>query len=114
VFEETLAVPREELRRGCFVLNSAGEMGPRDPDVAEIAAATLARQERAFAGALRRGVRSGELALTPRRIEELARFFVGALQGVRMVARADPGSPALRDMVAVAMRSLDDAARRKR
>jgi TetR/AcrR family transcriptional repressor of nem operon len=114
VFEDMLALPRDELRRGCFVLNSAGEMGARDRDVAQIAAATLARQERAFADALRRGVRAEELDLTPRRIEELARFLLGAFQGVRMVARADPSSPALRDMVAVVLRTLDDAARRAR
>jgi TetR/AcrR family transcriptional regulator, transcriptional repressor for nem operon len=114
IFEDALQLPRDELRRGCFVLNSAGEMGARDRDVAEVAAASLVRQERAFAGALRRGVREGELALAPRRIEELARFFVGALQGMRMVARADPASPALGDMAAVALRTLDDAARRRR
>ena len=114
VFEQTLALPRDSMRRGCFVLNSAGEMGARDRDVAQIAASSLERQEQLFADALRRGVRRRELALTARRIEELARFLVGALQGLRMVARADPASPALRDVATVALRTLDDAARRPR
>lgn len=109
VFEASIAAPEEELRRGCLVLSSAAEVAPRDGDVAQLAASTLARQERIFADALRRGAREGELALTPRRVEQLARFLMGALQGIRMVAKADPSSPALADMVKVAMQQLDDA-----
>ncbi len=110
LFERTLSLPREELRRGCFVLNSAAEIGARDPQVASLAASTLARQERIFADALRRGVRSGELRLTPRGIEQLSRFLMGSLQALRIVARADPASPALADIARTALRPLDEAA----
>lgn len=109
VFERTLAAPREELRRGCFVLNSAAEIGARDREVASLAASTLARQERIFADALRRGVRSGELRLTPRAVEQLSRFLMGSLQALRIVARADPASPALADIARAALRPLDEA-----
>ncbi len=106
LLEGTISLPREELRRGCFVLNSAAELGERDPEVARLAASTLARQERVFADALRRGVRSGELDLTPRRIEQLSRFLMGSLQALRIVARADPGSPALADIAKTAQQAL--------
>jgi hypothetical protein len=60
-----------------------------------------------LAEALRRGARDGELHLPPRRIEQTARFLVSALQGLRVMAKAMPDSPALRDTVAVALRAID-------
>jgi hypothetical protein len=67
----------------------------------------MARQERAFAEALRRGVERGELDLTPRRIEQIARFLVGAMQGLLVMAKATPDSPTLRDIVAATLRAID-------
>jgi hypothetical protein len=55
-------------------------------------------------------VRSGELRLTPRGIEQLSRFLMGSLQALRIVARADPASAALADIARAALRPLDDAA----
>jgi TetR/AcrR family transcriptional repressor of nem operon len=91
---------------GCFLVNAATELLPRDPEVGRLVASALARQERAFADVLRRGVRRGELKLSPRRIEQTARFLVGALQGLRVMAKATPDSPALRDVVDVALRAI--------
>lgn len=109
LFERTVALPENELRRGCFLLNSAAEIGARDPEVARLAASTLARQERVFADVLRRGVRAGELDLSARRVEQLARFLMGSLQALRIVARADPASPALPDIARAALRAVDAA-----
>jgi TetR/AcrR family transcriptional repressor of nem operon len=92
---------------GCFLVNSATELLPRDPEVGRVVASAMARQERALAEALRRGARQGELRLTPRRIEETARFLVGTLQGLRVLAKAAPDSPALRDTIAVALRAIE-------
>ena len=92
---------------GCFLVNAATELLPRDAEVGRLVASTLARQERALAEALRRGVREGELHLAPNRIEQTARFLVGALQGLRVMVKATPGSAALRDMVAVTLRAID-------
>ena len=58
----------------------------------------------------RHWARSGELELTPRRIEQLSRFLMGSLQALRVVARADPASPALADIAATGLRTLDQAA----
>ncbi len=93
--------------QGCFLVNAATELLPRDAEVGRLVASTLARQERALAEALRRGVREGELHLAPNRIEQTARFLVGALQGLRVMVKAMPESAALRDVVAVTLRAID-------
>jgi len=105
VFQQVLASAGCE--NGCFLLNSAAELLPRDPEVGEVVASAMKRQEHALAEALRRGVREGELRLPPKRIGQTARFLVGMLQGLPMMAKATPGSPALRDAISVALRVID-------
>ena len=105
-FQIVLAAPLADLRRGCFVVNSAAELAARDAEVARISAAALRQQERFFAEVLRKGVRDGELSLSQRRLEQTARFLMGALQGLRLVAKADPSSPALDDIVDVTLQVL--------
>ena len=92
---------------GCFLVNSAAELLPRDAEVGRLVASTMGRQEKALTEALRRGVREGELHLPPKRIEQTARFLMGALQGLPMMGKAMPDSPVLRDVVAVALRVID-------
>jgi len=105
VFDDALGCADRD--QGCFLVNAATELLPRDAEVGRLVASTMARQERALAEALRRGVREGELHLPPKRIEETARFLVGALQGLRVMVKATPGSAALRDVVAVTLRAID-------
>jgi TetR/AcrR family transcriptional regulator, transcriptional repressor for nem operon len=105
VFDDVLQSAGRD--RGCFLVNASTELLPRDAEVGRLVASALARQERALAEALRRGVRQGELQLTPKRIEQTARFLVGALQGLHVMVKAMPDSPALRDVVAVALRAID-------
>ena len=105
VFEDALGCADRD--QGCFLVNAATELLPRDAEVGQLVASTMARQERALAEALRRGVREGELKLAPKRIEQTARFLVGALQGLRVMVKAMPGSAALRDVVAVTLRAID-------
>jgi TetR/AcrR family transcriptional repressor of nem operon len=105
VFDTTVRGANRDC--GCFMVNSATELLPDDGDVRRIVASAMNRQERAFAEALRRGVRNGELHLSPKRIEQTARFLVSALQGLRVMVKAAPDSAALRDTVAVALRAIE-------
>jgi TetR/AcrR family transcriptional regulator, transcriptional repressor for nem operon len=105
VFENGLRGENRDC--GCFLVNSTSELLPRDAEVGRIAVSALAGQERALVEALRRGVREGELRLSPKRIEQTARFLVSTLQGLRVMVKAMPDSPALRDTVAVALRAID-------
>jgi TetR/AcrR family transcriptional regulator, transcriptional repressor for nem operon len=110
VFESALQGATREC--GCFLVNSAAELLPRDPEVGRLVASTMKRQEQALVDALRRGVREGELSLTPKRIEQTARFLMGTLQGLPVLAKSMPGSAVPRDVVAVALRVIDGDASR--
>ena len=105
VFES--ALDDGTLECGCFMVNSAAELLPRDPEVGRLVASAMKRQEKALVGALRRGVREGELSLTPKRIEQTARFLMGTLQGLPVLAKTMRDSSVLRDTVAVALRVID-------
>jgi hypothetical protein len=52
-------------------------------------------------------VREGELHLTPKRIEQTARFLVSALQGLHVMVKATRDSAALQDTLTVALRAID-------
>ena len=95
-----------EQRRGCFMVNTAAELSALDPKAAKAVQASQRGLEALFFKALRRAHESGELPASkdPR---ALARFLVGALQGLRLAAKADPGSPALRDIARITLAALD-------
>jgi len=105
IFESVLRSADREC--GCFLVNAASELLPREPEVGRIVASAMARQEKALAGALRRAVRKGDLRLPPRRIEQTARFLMASLQGLIVMTKAMPRSRAGRDAAAMALRAIE-------
>jgi len=105
IFESVLRGAEREC--GCFLVNAASELLPRDPEVGRVVASAMARQEKSLAGALRRAVRKGQLRLPPRRIEQTARFLLGVLQGLVVMTKAMPGSHAARDAAEMAIRAIE-------
>ncbi|MEA2746641.1 MAG: TetR/AcrR family transcriptional regulator, transcriptional repressor for nem operon, partial [Myxococcales bacterium] len=95
-----------QQRRGCFSVNTAAELAALDPKAAAVVQASQRGLEALFFKALSRAQRDGELPASkdPR---ALARFLVGALQGLRLAAKADPRSPALRDIARITLAALD-------
>ncbi|MDB5219142.1 MAG: Transcriptional regulator, TetR family protein [Myxococcaceae bacterium] len=95
-----------QQRRGCFSVNTAAELAALDPKAAKVVQASQRGLEALFFKALSRAQRDGELPASkdPR---ALARFLVGALQGLRLTAKADPRSPALRDIARITLAALD-------
>ncbi len=92
--------------RGCFVVNTAVELAPRDPLAARRVQASWDHLETALAAALVRAQAQGELDpdKDPR---ALARFLLVLLQGLRVVGKAaiEPGRA--RDAAAQALNLLD-------
>ncbi|GAB3726284.1 TetR/AcrR family transcriptional regulator [Amycolatopsis oliviviridis] len=84
----------ESGRKGCFVVNAAMEMMPRDPDVARVVERSWDALELALRMALSRAKAQGELddAVDP---EELAGFLLTVLQGMRVLGKGpDPAARA--------------------
>jgi len=90
-------------RRGCLMVNSAMELAPSDAGVAELVAKNQRALEETFRRALAAARDRGEAVADPTRT---ARFLVGCMQGLRVMAKTDPGSAALEDLVRVAVAAI--------
>ncbi len=93
-------------RRGCFVNNCAVETAPHDDAVAERVCAGFACIEEAFYEAVRRGQVDGEIA-AGRDARALARFLTSSLNGLIVMAKADPDRAALEDVVGVVLSAIE-------
>lgn len=87
---------------GCLLTNTAVEVAPHDGAVAARLRASFERVEDAFAAAIERGVRDGDIAdhADPR---ALARLLTTLVQGLRVLIRADTEVERLRDAVDTAL-----------
>jgi TetR/AcrR family transcriptional repressor of nem operon len=106
VFRRTVeGMTGSEPRRGCLLANTAVELAPRDPEVAEKISRFVSRAEEAFAGALARAQEAGEIP-EERDRRALARFLVSNLHGLRVLARAGTDRRTLEDAARVALEAL--------
>ncbi|HEX2740624.1 MAG TPA: TetR/AcrR family transcriptional regulator [Rubrobacter sp.] len=106
VFERTVdGLVGFEPRRGCLLANTAVELAPHDPEVAERISRYIRRTEDAFERALQRARSAGEISeqQDPR---SLARFLVNSLHGLRVTARAGADRQTLEDTVEVVLGAL--------
>ena len=92
-------------RRGCLLANTAVELAPRDPEVAEKISRHVRRTEEAFAGALAGARERGEIP-EGRDPRAFARFLVSNLHGLRVLARAGTDRRTLEDAARVALEAL--------
>ncbi len=93
-------------RRGCFIGNCASEMAPHDAAAARQVTAGLDRLEAAYAAAVERGQRAGEIA-GDREPRALARYLTSSTQGLQLMAKASPDRAALADVVRIVLAALD-------
>jgi len=92
-------------RRGCFLNNSAVEVGPDDPAAAERCRAGLALMEDTFHRLVVRA--QGEGGISPDRDSRaLARFLTGTVNGIMVIGKANPDRRTLDDIVEAAMTAL--------
>ena len=92
--------------KGCMLTNSAVEAAPHDAAIAKAVRETLGVIEQAFARALARAAECGELnAAEDHRV--LARFLVGAMQGLVVLGKTRMDRATMGDVIRVTLSALD-------
>ena len=92
-------------RFGCLVTNTTIELAAHDDEVGAIMRTGLGRVEQAFRRTLERAGTEGELA-PGQDLRALARFLLATVNGIRVLARANPDEAMLRDVVDTALSVL--------
>lgn len=92
----------DTARRGCFLVNAHVELAPHDREVFERVQAAYRDMEEVFFTLLIKAQAAGELTETchPR---QFARFFVGTLISIRVLARARSERSVLQDVAKTAL-----------
>jgi TetR/AcrR family transcriptional repressor of nem operon len=103
----------DRQRKGCMLVNSALEIAPHDPELRRVIAGVLTQVEAFFRRCIEAGQRDGTIT---RRLpaKDLARLLLGALLGIRVLARARPERELLEGIVRPAFALLDDRRRRRK
>ncbi|GAA4624491.1 TetR/AcrR family transcriptional regulator [Actinoallomurus vinaceus] len=92
-------------RRGCMAANAAVEFAGKDDIVHHLVCRIFDRQEAAFRSTIEEGQRAGEI---DRDLDAtaLAAFFLATINGIRVLAKADPSPKRLATMAETALRAL--------
>ena len=91
---------------GCLLTNTAAEVAPHDARTRATLADRFADTRNVFEALLNRGQAEGEVGVD-KDTKALANFFLGTVQGVRVLARAGADAATLRDVAATAVSVLE-------
>jgi TetR/AcrR family transcriptional repressor of nem operon len=106
-FESLIAFSTGDGRGlGCLLTNTAIELSPRNARVRRKLKVIFEQVETAFRRLLERGQAAGEIG-PEKDPGALAHFFLTTVQGLRVIARADPNPLSMRKTVSSAMQTLD-------
>ena len=84
--------------KGCFVVNSAVELAPHDPEVHKLVQNNAEAFVNAFAEVFRKGQESGEVPLEKDPVA-LARYLYNTFNGMRVMAKSKPDPDFLKDII---------------
>lgn len=108
IFHEIVAVLQdEERRKECFIMHSAIDQVPHDPEIAAFFKQDMERLEQAFYEALVRARNQGEVSGN-HDLLALARFLYHARYALTQAAKLTTDPKVLEDIAAVALTKLDD------
>jgi TetR/AcrR family transcriptional regulator, transcriptional repressor for nem operon len=93
-----------QRRWGCLITNTIVELAQREPAIKRKLDSHLARMERAFASAIDRARRAGEIPREPPL--ERAAFRVSVVEGMNVLAKMKPSREKLELNVSAALLSL--------
>ena len=99
----TMATDRQQ--RGCMITNSAIELAPKDPVVADALKGVFSRFDGLIRQTLDRAVEAGELAPAAN-TRALARFVIATIHGLIVLGKSAHGQRELNEVVAVAVSAL--------
>jgi TetR/AcrR family transcriptional repressor of nem operon len=95
----------KDRSRGCLCVNTAVELGPRDPDVAEMLQAHARRVVALFADRLEQGRKQGEIA-EHLDVQATARFLLVIIFGISVGGKTGLGARKLDEVVRVALSAI--------
>jgi TetR/AcrR family transcriptional repressor of nem operon len=95
----------KDRARGCLCVNTAVELGPRDPEIAAMLLMQARRMTALFAEALERGKARGELDASLD-TQVIARFLLFTLYGIHVGGKTGFGAKKLDDVAATALAIL--------
>lgn len=108
IFHEIMAVLQDEQRcKECFILNSAIDQVPHDPEIAAFFKQNTDRLERAFYEALLRAREQGELGGRHENLHALARFLNQSRYSLTQAAKLSRDPDVLNDIASVTLSVLD-------
>jgi TetR/AcrR family transcriptional repressor of nem operon len=94
-------------RRGCFLINSALEVAPHDPELGRVIADRLGEIETFFQRSIKAAQANGSVP-RERNAKDTARLLLGVLLGLRVLARSKPERALLEGVARPALALLDD------
>lgn len=100
------ALPVEQRKNGCLLVNTILEQSGLDDELASIAANKLAVVSSAFQGCFESAKISGSLS-DKCDAEALAAFFMTFTKGLRVEAREGRTEESMREMIEIALKILD-------
>ena len=96
----------DKEKRGCFLTNTAIELSPHDPQIAQKIATDMKIMEKAFYKVLVEAQQKGEIN-PDKDVEQIAQYLTTSFQGIRVMAKINQEPEYLQNVVKITLSVLD-------